>query len=463
MSILAESLSSSFRISYLLAIFILVILIYNIARVVYQVYFSPLAAYPGPKLNAITHWPSTWHLVKGNRPHYHARLHEQYGAVVRVAPKSLSYITNSAWTDAYGIRKGHQEMGKANRSAGPLGEQIINSSRENHQRFRRLMSHAFSEKALREQIPLIQTYIDTLIEKLRATKGEPTNMVSWYNFTTFDLIGDLAFGEPFDCLKDSAYKPWVALIFARIKGGVFMFLLAQLKLRWLLPIWAPKKLEERKAHLEMTKGKVAQRLERGTERPDFMSFILRGEDEKSMTRREIEANSEILIIAGSETTATLLSGATYYLLRNPRVMKRLVDEVRSSFNHESEINLDGTNKLKYMLAVLNEALRVYPPLPGNMPRKVPEGGDTVGGRYVPAGTSVSVCQLAAFRSPENFRDPLSFVPERWLGDSALARVLWNFDLHLMPESQDWANQKIYGMWEKKPLYVRLAPVNRSGE
>jgi cytochrome P450 len=78
-----------------------------------------------------------------------------------------------------------------------------------HARMRRLLNHAFSEAALREQEPLMNSYFDLLIQKLYEKIDGPTNgkvnIVRWFNFTTFDLVGDLCFGEDFDALKTEEY------------------------------------------------------------------------------------------------------------------------------------------------------------------------------------------------------------------------------------------------------------------
>lgn len=60
---------------------------------------------------------------------------------------------------------------------------------------RRNFSLSFGDKNLRAQEPIMKHYIDLLVQKLRQNSGIPINMVKWYNFTTFDLIGDLVFGE----------------------------------------------------------------------------------------------------------------------------------------------------------------------------------------------------------------------------------------------------------------------------
>lgn len=92
-------------------------------------------------------------------------------------------------------------------------------------------------------------------------------------------------------------------------------------------------------------------------------------------------------IAGSETTATALSCASYYLLKNPRVLRLLQQEIRSAFKTYSEIDGTSTVPLKYLNAVALEAMRIYPPLPFALPRVVPAGGDTVDGHFLPEGVS----------------------------------------------------------------------------
>lgn len=99
-----------------------------------------------------------------------------------------------------------------------------------------------------------------------------------------------------------------------------------------------------------------------------------------MTEKEIISTFAILLLAGSEATATLLSAATFYLLKNPSVMEKLKSEIWNSFKTEEEITQISANKLKYYLAVLDEALRIHPPTPSGLPRLVPEGGRVVDGQ-----------------------------------------------------------------------------------
>ena len=112
-----------------------------------------------------------------------------------------------------------------------------------------------------------------------------------------------------------------------------------------------------------------------------------------MTREEIISNSGVLLVAGSETIATLLSGATYHLLSNPIALKKLQAEIREFFKSEDEItplSVKEPSKLPYMEAVLLESLRMYPPIPASLPRMTGPAGDMIDGHFVPANVIASI-------------------------------------------------------------------------
>jgi hypothetical protein len=80
-----------------------------------------------------------------------------------------------------------------------------------------------------------------------------------------------------------------------------------------------------------------------------------------------------------------MSTVFYYLLKRPDVMTQLQAEVRSSFKSYNEITALSTTDLPFMMAVIREAMRIYPPLALALPRVVPQGGDTVDGHFIPTG------------------------------------------------------------------------------
>lgn len=92
-----------------------------------------------------------------------------------------------------------------------------------------------------------------------------------------------------------------------------------------------------------------------------------------------------LIVAGSETAATLLSGCIYYLCTNTQVMNQLTGEIRSAFLKEEDMTFRSMASLPYLSAVIEESLRKYPPFVTNLARIVPQGGAFVDGHLVPEG------------------------------------------------------------------------------
>ena len=368
-----------------------------LAYAIYNVYFHPLRRFPGPK--SWIAFPILYDLasIRGLLDENIRIFHENYGEAVRVSARHVSFITAQAWKDIYG--HGHKQLPKSIFRNESEPSDIIVANNEDHTRFRRALSHAFSEKALKDQEPLMKVYIDVMIEKLKdvATSSQPADMVKWYNLTTFDLIGDLAFGEPFDGLKNNKLHSWVAMIFQTIKVIPFLRMSQQYPLIMkLLVLLLPKSLTRaREEHSAYTKRVVMKRIhDRALHgRPDFMDAMLKHRGEKDgLTDDELVSNSTILILAGSETTATLLSGVTYWLLRTPDALRRVTEEVRNTFESEEEINFaNATARLPYMLACLEEGFRMYPPVPSGLARQTLPGPPTeISGYQVAAGVSASI-------------------------------------------------------------------------
>ncbi len=91
----------------------------------------------------------------------------------------------------------------------------------------------------------------------------------------------------------------------------------------------------------------------------------------------------MIIIAGSETTATILSGLTNELTQNPVEYEKLVCEIRSSFTSDSDMTFAALKALPFLNAVCSESLRLCNPVPTGLPRVVPPGGASVCGHFLP--------------------------------------------------------------------------------
>jgi cytochrome P450 len=299
----------------------------------------------------------------------------------------VSFISEQAWKDIYAPRskvivKDPDFYGAVNQ--GPNGaKSLFNASTEQHPVVRKQLSYAFSEKSLRDQEPLMKQYTDLLIQRLRdfAESGAPTDLVSWFKFTIFDMMGDLSIGKPFNCLRDGKYHSWVSAIYASIKIGPYLRVASTYTtLKRLLPLIVPTHLREARArHEKYIKENTMDRISMGVmeERRDFLSYILANRGEGGLTDDEVVANSSLLILAGSDSTASALSGIFYHLLKNPTILQRVTDEIRAAFAAEDDISfVTAGTRLSYTYAVIDEGLRLYPPGPTLAPRRTPHGGLT---------------------------------------------------------------------------------------
>ncbi|KAM0280066.1 hypothetical protein ACHAQH_004262 [Verticillium albo-atrum] len=484
------------------------LIIYQTLSTAYNVFFHPLRHYPGPLLHGASKIPWFLHHVGGTLAFHTQSLHERYGPVVRIAPHHLSFTDPQAYKDIYGHRVGAAsdmpELPKATmfyHLSRRIPHNIISSTIEDHRGLRRSLAHGFSDKAMREQEPVVGRYVDLLLLRLNglcAPEGSAVvDLKEYYNWTTFDAIGDLVFGESFGCLEANRQHPWVDAILFAVRQGAFMIGLVYLGFGEVVQLLMRLALATSVKKLSVyTDAKLESRLAEKPGRMDLFEGILRKREELGLTFAHLAGNASLLVIAGSETTATLLSGATYLLATNKDALEKVTREARESFATAEEINLSSVGNMSYMLAVLNESFRCYPPVTSNLVRRVPQGGQTIAGNYVPIGMLVEVQQWSANHSTDNWSEPWSFRPERFLDSEELAaakgnkfealqpfsvgprncigrnlayaemrlilaRVLFDFDIELGPQSVGWLEtQRAYSLWDKPPLAIKLTPVVR---
>ena len=120
-----------------------------------------------------------------------------------MSPTEISFISGeTAWQDIYGFRTGKNKTAPYEKDRtwfavpGNGVYPIIAADDATHSRVRRTLSHAFSDKALREQERIIQSFVDLLVHRLKeqVEQHRPVvDMSQWYDFTTFDVITDLTF------------------------------------------------------------------------------------------------------------------------------------------------------------------------------------------------------------------------------------------------------------------------------
>ncbi len=173
---------------------------YTSLRLIYNVFLHPLRNYPGPLLWKATRLRWVIALQKGYLHRDLLDLHNQYGPVVRIAPDELSYIDPQAWKDIYTTRPSHATIERGavwfQKATPDEPFSIMGHDEDHHARYRRAFMGAFSDKAIKDQSPRIEEYVELMMQKFRG-KGENgstvLDMVAWLNFVTFDISGDLSF------------------------------------------------------------------------------------------------------------------------------------------------------------------------------------------------------------------------------------------------------------------------------
>jgi cytochrome P450 len=166
---------------------------YYIGLIIYRLFFHPLAKVPGPKLLAISSLP------RGIRHNFFGlwykdvlTLHAKYGRVFRIGPDEVAVDGEPGWDDVFGFRRSGKEEFMRDPEFFNSGldkrdfqePNIFNTDRAGHSRQRRVLAHAFSTNALREQEPIIKEYVDLFISQISeiATAGTSTDITKWFRY-----------------------------------------------------------------------------------------------------------------------------------------------------------------------------------------------------------------------------------------------------------------------------------------
>ncbi|KAK7992983.1 hypothetical protein PG988_001777 [Apiospora saccharicola] len=490
-----------------------------ISQTLWRRRFHPLHAIPGPWLNSVTEIPAALALVKGDQHIYYQSLHERYGPVVRVSPNELSFLSTEAREEIYGLRKGGLNMEKSPIFLGAVGKVdgatgVSLALNADHARQRRALGYLFTNSALLRFEALMKLQVQKFIEVMEkhAAQGTSVNVASWYTYLAFDIMGDLCFAEPFGCLDQATNTEWSTSVINVFVAATWTQGIRRLSGTgtWLealmTRVFVPAKAAEwRNTHLNNSRERTLRRLANSEQdHADFIYHILNSEGKSALSHQEIILNVALFISAGTDTTATALTGWTYFIATHPEVYRRLVEEVRGNLATEADICWDKVRHLRYLEATIHEALRLFPPSPASQQRVVPRGGATIDGHYVPAGTTVAVPPWVSTHSDVHFHEPNAFRPQRWLGEDEkyaqdhlnaslpfgtgprvcigrnlaymemrliTANLLWNYDVELGTEEYATENSvwgldgsmkrmKVFHSMTKPDLWVRLAKVTR---
>ncbi|KAK9802347.1 putative Cytochrome P450 [Seiridium cardinale] len=405
-------------------------LVSTLLAVVYRLMLHPLASFPGPKLAAATGLYETYYEVfKDGGGRYWVEIeemHRKYGPIVRINPWEV-HINDSDWN---GVYKYSSKAAKPRwyylRFFGMFPSTNSAESHALHQQRRAPLNGYFASTSIQKFQPQAQEQVDKLCNRLNAASGTVVSLSDAFRCLATDIATGFCFGKPFGHLDEPTFDHEFNLtvrtvvrasMWSRHSFGLFIPLMHS------IPESFSIKMNPSFRRVKWMKEMMASCVQRSMnkaepvpgEQVDMVQTVLQSPlpaEEKTFLRLLSETRS--VIMAGTETTASVLVCITACLLKDPKMLAQLKQELATAETESGfPVNYTKLKELSFLTGVVNEGLRLANPTPSRLPR-VCETQDL---RYrewiIPAGTSISTTCQDVHNDPTIFEQPLEFLPRRW--------------------------------------------------
>jgi len=393
------------------------------SALVHRIYLSPLNKFPGPFSCRISkNWLAITIGIKYDGYKRLQRLHQKYGKIVRIGPNDLSIIDPDG-TEAFLGESSRCGLAPWYEVDAPLISVHTTRNDSEHARRREVWNGAFTPEAMQTHEAKISRLVDQLMNQIleHVNKVEPMNASIWFTFFSFDVMaacgytgntgrvqagtGDDALvylSEGLDSLG-SMYSPWYA-----------RFMLS-------VPVNASSE-----AFTKYTQKLLAQRGDKmdAVKKPDILMplfDVFKTSNDAQADLVKLQADARLIFTMGTETVASTLSFLCYYLAKDRTMMQNLRKELDPRIGKESQIPHENIKDAPYLNAVINEVLRLHPPIPSGLPRRTPPEGVKMGETYIPGETTVQMPLYAMARDEDSYADCESFIPERWISKRNLVK------------------------------------------
>ncbi|KAF2966090.1 hypothetical protein GQX73_g7482 [Xylaria multiplex] len=401
---------------------------------VYRLYQHALCEFDGPRLAAASKLWHFGHMFRVSNHLFLDGLTKKYGKIIRTGPQELTVTDPEVWE---AVNKPGSLCIKS-----PWYDMLwpyvaLNSirSKEGYATRRKRWDDALriSNANLADKKRLIDSAAAQLLRRIEASLGQPFDATAeFYNFS-FDLMGEIAFGQSFSLLDSQSY-------FSQnsppdlISQGMSM-------LRYFTPVpWVgrlsffmapyfPIITQKWNRALDWAAKVCDSRLQRGVECQEstdaFSRFILsaaRDGDRQSLDRQALYGDAFAITVAGSHSTAATLTMMFFELARHPSIQLRVRQELRiagatiQQSNHNSAQEIIDTSvfdRVPFLDGCITETLRLYPVVPTGGIRQTVNKAVKVGDKWIPPHTVIVIPRWSIGRSDYAFDMPNDFVPERW--------------------------------------------------
>ncbi|KAF4626931.1 hypothetical protein G7Y89_g11222 [Cudoniella acicularis] len=429
----------------------------------FNLFFHPLATFPGPRVAAFTSWYKTYQEVFLGKSWIDVlqELHKQYGKIVRVGPNELHFSDPEAYHEIYNNSnrwdkeaKLYQSFGEDRSSFGFL------TYAESKQR-KDIMTPLFSRRAIFELQSLVQSNLDRLCEVLTANNsaGKSSDLFFGLRCFTMDTITTFCFAKSVNALAEPDFKaPIIEAMEASLPAFVLFkhFSLIR-KTVFGMPPWLSVITSPQTAgliHLQQLLGAQVNEVVKNPEvlqdSPHRIIYheLLSPKASKGAplpSAGSLYEEAQALMFGGGDTVGNTLMLGTFHLLGSPLLVQRLKKELKAAWPIlEDPPKLEELEKLPFLTAVIKESLRISPGVASPLLRVVPATGATISGSTIPADASMSGSFV--HNSPEVFKNHKKFDPDRWLQPDSASLERWLVAFSKGPRmcmGQNLANCEMY--------------------
>ncbi|KAJ6480316.1 cytochrome P450 [Mycena sanguinolenta] len=389
----------------------------------------PLSKYPGPVLCKISKLWLAFVVSRGNLHLYTQELHVEYGPVIRIGPNELSVTDISLLPSilgSNGMPKGPLWGGRkivrtraTNSQEAALANLISCRDPKLHAEARKAWNRAFIPAAIKGYEPMLIRRVAQLVEAIGARSDASVDLSQWLSFFSFDFMGDIVFGGGFELMRDGDKDG----LWHTLERGIYLPALTE-QIPWCVDFipYLPMIGKEKNALGRFAFNQATRRLHAGSVHNDLFYYLMddKRTDAQPYSFPLVVTNSVLAIIAGADTTATVLANTFFLLSSHPESYRCLQRELDEAFPLGGAEPTDALllSRLPYLNAVIKESLRLLPPVPTSLQRAptIGTGSKVLGDSFIiPEGTSVVVPPYAIHRDPRYFSpSPEKYIPERWL-------------------------------------------------
>ncbi|MEU3851126.1 cytochrome P450 [Streptomyces sp. NPDC029554] len=343
-----------------------------------------------------------------------ASLRRTYGPVVEIAlqPGTRTVIVQDPVLIQAMLKDKTLDKGRFFEKMGQLlGDSVVTAAGEEHTAKRRQLQPAFARGEIARYVDLMRDEVHTAVDGW--VPGRTIDVREVMVELSLDMLARTVFSGSLDDTTFRRLRHDLSVVMNGVGARVMLP-------DWVerLPLPFNRRFDRARDAVRATVHRAVDDLQAaGHDTGDMLSLLLRAQDEatgRPLTAHQICSEILTLAVAGTETTASVLSWALYELARHPDVEVRVLAELDDVLG-DRPVTFEDITRLPYLGRVITEVTRLHHT--GWLVTRRTTVETRLGAWTLPAGTELAYCQHALHRDPALFPDPLHFDPDRWL-DSA---------------------------------------------